>query len=192
MVGDVQIGGGAPISVQTMTTTKTHDVEATLGEIHQLADAGADIVRVAVPRPEDAAALDDGLLHQAVAGQAVVVVDGGAHQVEPMALVHVDGDPVDFKLAVLLALLVEAQHIAHSGATAALHADAQPVSVRNFFRLHDLLDLARRGGADADGCILRRLCSRVSHDEIEGGFEIGTGVSLQAINPCGPTINAAG
>ncbi len=59
MVGDVQIGGGAPISVQSMTTGKTHDVEKCLAEIKTLADAGADIVRVAVPRPEDAEALPD-------------------------------------------------------------------------------------------------------------------------------------
>ena len=58
-VGDVQIGGGAPVSVQSMTVSKTHDVEATLSEIEALADAGADIVRVAVPRPEDADALAD-------------------------------------------------------------------------------------------------------------------------------------
>jgi (E)-4-hydroxy-3-methylbut-2-enyl-diphosphate synthase len=58
-VGDVQIGGGAPISVQSMTVSKTHDVEACLAEIRTLAEAGADIVRVAVPRPEDAAALPD-------------------------------------------------------------------------------------------------------------------------------------
>ena len=55
--GGVQIGGGAPISVQSMTTSKTHDVETVLGEIRRLADAGADLVRVAVPRPEDADAL---------------------------------------------------------------------------------------------------------------------------------------
>lgn len=58
-VGDVAIGGGAPISVQSMTTSKTHDVRATLDEIEGLVEAGADIVRVAVPRPEDAAALAD-------------------------------------------------------------------------------------------------------------------------------------
>ena len=57
MVGDVQVGGGAPISVQSMTTSKTHDVETSLNEITKLAEAGADIVRVAVPRPEDAEAL---------------------------------------------------------------------------------------------------------------------------------------
>lgn len=58
-VGDVQIGGGAPISVQSMTTSKTHEVETCLAEIQGLADAGADIVRVAVPRPEDSEALAD-------------------------------------------------------------------------------------------------------------------------------------
>lgn len=58
-VGPVQIGGGAPISVQSMTTSKTHDVKAALDEVIRLAQAGADIVRVAVPRPEDVAALPD-------------------------------------------------------------------------------------------------------------------------------------
>ncbi len=58
-VGGIQIGGGAPISVQSMTTSKTHDVPKTLAEIQTLVDAGADIVRVAVPRPEDAAVLKD-------------------------------------------------------------------------------------------------------------------------------------
>ncbi len=58
-VGGVQIGGGAPISVQSMTVSKTHDVKATLAEIEALATAGADIVRVAVPRPEDVDALPD-------------------------------------------------------------------------------------------------------------------------------------
>ena len=58
-VGNVQIGGGAPISVQSMTTSKTYDVSTTLAEVRRLAEAGADIVRVAVPRPEDAEALPD-------------------------------------------------------------------------------------------------------------------------------------
>ncbi len=58
-VGPIQIGGGAPISVQSMTVSKTHDVTATLAEVRALAEAGADIVRVAVPRPEDVAALPD-------------------------------------------------------------------------------------------------------------------------------------
>jgi (E)-4-hydroxy-3-methylbut-2-enyl-diphosphate synthase len=46
MVGSVPVGDGAPISVQSMTTTKTHDVDATLAQIYALAGAGADIVRV--------------------------------------------------------------------------------------------------------------------------------------------------
>lgn len=58
-VGGIQVGGGAPITVQSMTVSKTHDVEASLNEIRSLSDAGADIVRVAVPRPEDVAALPD-------------------------------------------------------------------------------------------------------------------------------------
>jgi (E)-4-hydroxy-3-methylbut-2-enyl-diphosphate synthase len=66
---EVRIGGGAPISVQSMTTGKTHDVEACLTEITRLAEAGADIVRVAVPRPEDADALAD-----LVAGSPVPLV----------------------------------------------------------------------------------------------------------------------
>jgi (E)-4-hydroxy-3-methylbut-2-enyl-diphosphate synthase len=45
MVGKVAVGGGAPVSVQSMTTTKTRDVEATLAQIYALAGAGADIVR---------------------------------------------------------------------------------------------------------------------------------------------------
>ncbi len=58
-VGSVQIGGGAPISVQSMTVGKTYKVDTCLEEIRKLAEAGADIVRVAVPRPEDAEALAD-------------------------------------------------------------------------------------------------------------------------------------
>ena len=48
-VGNVKIGGGAPISVQSMTNTKTNDVESTVAQIQQLQAAGCDIVRVAVP-----------------------------------------------------------------------------------------------------------------------------------------------
>src|SRR3989440_6134774 len=56
-VGGVQIGGGAPVVVQSMTLTKTHDVEATTGQIAALASAGCEVVRVAVPKIEDADAL---------------------------------------------------------------------------------------------------------------------------------------
>jgi (E)-4-hydroxy-3-methylbut-2-enyl-diphosphate synthase len=56
-VGGVQVGGGAPISVQSMTTTDTRDAASTVAQIRALAEAGADIVRVAVPDAEAAAAL---------------------------------------------------------------------------------------------------------------------------------------
>jgi (E)-4-hydroxy-3-methylbut-2-enyl-diphosphate synthase len=56
-VGGVPIGGGAPVVVQSMTLTKTHDVEATTAQIAALASAGCELVRVAVPKTEDAEAL---------------------------------------------------------------------------------------------------------------------------------------
>lgn len=56
-VGRVPVGGGAPISIQSMTVTKTDDVQATLIQVHELATQGADIVRVAVPHEADARAL---------------------------------------------------------------------------------------------------------------------------------------
>ena len=56
-VGDVAIGAGSPVVVQSMTLTKTHDVEATTAQIAALASAGCEIVRVAVPKTEDAEAL---------------------------------------------------------------------------------------------------------------------------------------
>jgi (E)-4-hydroxy-3-methylbut-2-enyl-diphosphate synthase len=59
MVGNVAVGGDAPISVQSMTYSKTHDIEATNAQIKRLHFAGADIVRVAVPAMEDALALKE-------------------------------------------------------------------------------------------------------------------------------------
>jgi len=56
-VGDVLVGGGAPVSVQSMTTTLTSDVDATLQQIAELTATGCQIVRVAVPTQDDADAL---------------------------------------------------------------------------------------------------------------------------------------
>ncbi|HHT14070.1 MAG TPA: flavodoxin-dependent (E)-4-hydroxy-3-methylbut-2-enyl-diphosphate synthase [Propionibacterium sp.] len=56
-VGRVEVGGDAPISVQSMTTTKTTDINATLQQIAELTATGCDIVRVAVPSQDDADAL---------------------------------------------------------------------------------------------------------------------------------------
>ena len=57
--GSVPIGGGAPVSVQSMCSTKTSDAAATLSQIHRLAEAGCDIVRVAVPDMTAAEALKE-------------------------------------------------------------------------------------------------------------------------------------
>src|SRR6478735_9210127 len=56
-VGKVEVGGDAPVSVQSMTTTPTTDVNATLQQIAALTASGCDIVRVAVPSQDDADAL---------------------------------------------------------------------------------------------------------------------------------------
>jgi (E)-4-hydroxy-3-methylbut-2-enyl-diphosphate synthase len=58
-VGWVKVGGDAPIVVQSMTSTKTHQVEETLSQINRLAKAGCEIIRVAVPHGEDLEALPD-------------------------------------------------------------------------------------------------------------------------------------
>jgi (E)-4-hydroxy-3-methylbut-2-enyl-diphosphate synthase len=58
-IGGVTVGGDAPVRVQSMTTTKTHDAVATLAQIRRLADAGCELVRVAVPFDQDAAALPE-------------------------------------------------------------------------------------------------------------------------------------
>lgn len=57
MIGKVQIGGGAPVAVQSMTNTDTRDSEATINQINMLAGAGCEIVRVAVPDQAAAAEL---------------------------------------------------------------------------------------------------------------------------------------
>ncbi len=59
-VGTVTIGGGAPLSIQSMTNTKTADTEATLGQIERLVRAGCELVRVAIP--DEAAARSLGVL----------------------------------------------------------------------------------------------------------------------------------
>src|SRR5688572_11840175 len=56
-VGGVQVGGGAPVVVQTMTKTETANLTATMDQIRRVAEAGADLVRVAVPRDKDVEAL---------------------------------------------------------------------------------------------------------------------------------------
>ncbi|MFL6298327.1 MAG: (E)-4-hydroxy-3-methylbut-2-enyl-diphosphate synthase, partial [Actinomycetes bacterium] len=72
-VGRVSVGGGAPISVQSMTITKTADINGTLQQIAELAATGCDIVRVAVPDTDDAAALP------AIAAKSTIPVVADIH-----------------------------------------------------------------------------------------------------------------
>jgi (E)-4-hydroxy-3-methylbut-2-enyl-diphosphate synthase len=72
-VGSVEIGGDAPVRVQSMTTTKTSDVNATLQQIAALVAAGCEIVRVAVPHWEDAEAL------RAIAAKSTIPVIADIH-----------------------------------------------------------------------------------------------------------------
>jgi len=58
MVGDVPVGGGAPISIQSMATTPTTDVKRTVDEIKRMEDAGVDIARVSVPDIESVRACE--------------------------------------------------------------------------------------------------------------------------------------
>ena len=58
-VGNVNIGGGAPIAVQSMTMTDTADIEATAAQCIELADAGSDMVRITVNQDEAAKAVPD-------------------------------------------------------------------------------------------------------------------------------------
>ncbi|AUM11903.1 flavodoxin-dependent (E)-4-hydroxy-3-methylbut-2-enyl-diphosphate synthase [Ketobacter alkanivorans] len=59
MVGNVPVGGGAPVSVQSMTNTETTDVAATVGQIQRLEEAGVDIVRISVPTMDAAVAFGE-------------------------------------------------------------------------------------------------------------------------------------
>ena len=58
MVGDVAVGGGAPVSIQSMCNTKTDDVRATVEQIHALEAAGCEIIRIAIPDQAAAEAVD--------------------------------------------------------------------------------------------------------------------------------------
>ncbi len=73
MIGDVAVGGDAPISVQSMTNTKTEDVEATVAQIKSLEEVGCEIVRVAVPGRAAVEALRD------IIAQAEIPVVGDIH-----------------------------------------------------------------------------------------------------------------
>jgi (E)-4-hydroxy-3-methylbut-2-enyl-diphosphate synthase len=87
-VGGVPVGGGAPVVVQSMTKTDTSDIDATLAQIGRMVEAGCELVRVAVPRDRDAAALETIVAKSAVPviadihfnhTLALKAIDAGAH-----------------------------------------------------------------------------------------------------------------
>jgi (E)-4-hydroxy-3-methylbut-2-enyl-diphosphate synthase len=83
-VRDVPIGGGAPVAVQTMTKTETANLEATMEQIRKVAEAGADLVRVAVPRDDDVEAL------KTVVRQSPIPVIADIHFNHTLALKAID------------------------------------------------------------------------------------------------------
>src|SRR5947208_10306542 len=87
-VGGVQVGGGAPVVVQTMTKTETANLTATMDQIRRVAEAGADLVRVAVPRDKDVEALKTIVVESPIPviadihfnhTLAIKAIDAGAH-----------------------------------------------------------------------------------------------------------------
>jgi (E)-4-hydroxy-3-methylbut-2-enyl-diphosphate synthase len=87
-VGGVPIGGGAPVAVQSMTKTETADIDATMAQICRIAEAGADLVRVAVPREKDVQALERIVVESPIPVMADIhfnytlalkAIDAGAH-----------------------------------------------------------------------------------------------------------------
>jgi len=83
-VGDISVGGNAPIAVQSMTNTLTTDIDATVAQIKRLEQAGADIVRVSVPDPDSAAAMPD------ILNQTDVPIIADIHFSYKMALASLD------------------------------------------------------------------------------------------------------
>src|ERR1700721_3454179 len=86
-VGPVPIGGVAPVAVQTMTKTETANLAATMDQIRTVAEAGADIVRVAVPRERDAEAL------RTIVAQSPIPVIADIHFNHTLALKALDAGP---------------------------------------------------------------------------------------------------
>jgi (E)-4-hydroxy-3-methylbut-2-enyl-diphosphate synthase len=83
-VGSVLIGGGAPVAVQTMTKTETANLQATLDQIRRVAEAGADVVRVAVPRDKDVEAL------RTIVQQSPIPIIADIHFNHTLALKSID------------------------------------------------------------------------------------------------------
>ncbi|KKL04432.1 hypothetical protein LCGC14_2616130, partial [marine sediment metagenome] len=92
MVGNVPVGGGAPVVVQSMTKTDTSNVEATLKQIASMVEAGCELARVAVPRDRDAVAL------RAIVERAAVPVIADIHFNHTLALKAIDAGAACIRL----------------------------------------------------------------------------------------------
>ena len=92
MVGSVQIGGGAPVVVQSMTCTPTSDTEATLNQIRALADGGCDVVRVALP---NRAAIDS---FKAICDASPVPIIADIHFDHRLAIAAVDAGAAKLRI----------------------------------------------------------------------------------------------
>ncbi|MFM8519599.1 MAG: flavodoxin-dependent (E)-4-hydroxy-3-methylbut-2-enyl-diphosphate synthase [Solirubrobacterales bacterium] len=91
-VGSVPIGGGAPVVVQTMTKTETANVEATMDQIDKVVEAGAELVRVAVPRDQDARALSE------IVDRSPIPVIADIHFNHPLALKAIEAGAASIRL----------------------------------------------------------------------------------------------
>ena len=91
-VGDVVVGGDAPVRVQSMTSTPTADAVATLAQVRALAEAGADLVRVAVPTRDDTAALAE------IVGSSPVPIIADVHFHFDRALEAIDAGAAKIRL----------------------------------------------------------------------------------------------
>ncbi len=89
-IGNVPVGGGAPVCLQSMTSTHTHDVDATAAQINRLAAAGCDVVRVAAADRKDTAALPEILRQSPIPviadvhfhyTRALEAIDAGVHKI---------------------------------------------------------------------------------------------------------------
>ena len=95
--GPLRIGGGAPISVQSMCATRTGDIDATVSQAEALRAAGADLVRVAVDSKRDALSLD-AIRAATVKAAALLGMESDVGAIAPgyfADLIAVDGNPLD-------------------------------------------------------------------------------------------------
>ena len=115
MVGNVPVGGNAPISVQTMTNTLTSDAKATIDQIRRCEDAGADIIRVSCPDVESTAALKE------IVRAARVPIVADIHFHYKRALEAADPARVRTPIALLSANAMEQHRLQGAEAGADLH-----------------------------------------------------------------------